>query len=136
MIPKTAVKLPETLVNQLLLMVQQSPNNKIGGVVGVRGRRSFCYPIDVTSIDAHGPFAVNANDYLTAIKMMAKKGQTLFAIYHSHSTSVALPLAIELEGADYPDALYLIISLNTRGVLDLRGFSLRNKKIDEVELSI
>tara|TARA_R110001606_G_scaffold399310_1_gene584776 strand:- start:106130 stop:106540 length:411 start_codon:yes stop_codon:yes gene_type:complete len=136
MIPKTAVKLPETLVNQLLLMVQQSPNNKIGGVVGVRGRRSFCYPIDVTSSDAHGPFSVNANDYLTAIKMMAKKGQTLFAIYHSHSTSVALPLAIELEGADYPDALYLIISLNTRGVLDLRGFSLRNKKIDEVELSI
>lgn len=136
MIPKTTVKLPGTLVNQLLFMAQQSPNKAIGGLVGLRGRRSFCYPLDVTSSDAHGPFAVNAREYSAAIKTMERKGQTLLAIYHSHSTSVALPSVNDLEGADYPDVLYLIILLNARGVLDLRGFYLRDKKIDEVELSI
>jgi len=42
---------------------------------------------------------------------------------------VALTSVKELEGTDYPDALYLIILLNAYGVLELRGFYLRDKKL-------
>ncbi|MFT7413682.1 MAG: hypothetical protein ACI9FO_000335 [Methylophagaceae bacterium] len=60
---------------------------------------------------------------------MVDKRQTWFAIYHSHSTSAAQPLVNALKDADYPDALHLMISLNARGVLNLRGFYLRDKKL-------
>lgn len=136
MILKTSVHLPNTLVEQLLQLLQQSPHKAICGLVGRRGSRSFCYPIDLASTDASALFAVNASEHLSAIKTMTEKGQTLFAIYHSHPTSAMLPSVKDLEDADYPEALYLIISLNARGVLELRGFYLRDQKIDEVELSI
>jgi hypothetical protein len=36
--------------------------------------------------------------------------------------------------ASYPDALYFIISLNTKGVLELRGFKLGNNAAKEISL--
>ncbi len=68
---------------------------------------------------------------------MRENGEALFAIYHSHPTSPAEPSAIDLELAAYPDALYLIISLNTKGVLEMRGFRLNdNKMVIEVGLQL
>ena len=66
---------------------------------------------------------------------MREQQEELFAIYHSHPTAPAEPSATDLEMANYPDALYLIISLNTKGVLEMRGFRLnRHKVVSEVEL--
>tara|TARA_R110002049_G_scaffold226759_7_gene398911 strand:- start:3086 stop:3277 length:192 start_codon:yes stop_codon:yes gene_type:complete len=55
---------------------------------------------------------------------MAEKGQTLFAILSFHISGTAFS-----EKADYPNALYLILSLNAHGVFDLRRFYLRDKKL-------
>jgi hypothetical protein len=39
-----------------------------------------------------------------------------------------------VEEANYREALYLIISLNTKGVLEMRGFYLRADETEEVDL--
>jgi hypothetical protein len=39
-----------------------------------------------------------------------------------------------LELAAYPDALYLIISLDTKGILEMRGFYLHGHSSREVSL--
>lgn len=133
---KKNVQLPRPLVNQLLHLAQQSPEQEVCGLIGQRGDRCVCYPIDNVATDASVLFALNASEQISAFKTMKERGQELFAIYHSHPHSVALPSATDIEEADYPDALYLIISLNTRGVLEMRGFYLRDHVIDEVELTI
>ena len=133
---KTTIQLPRTLVNQLLHLAQQSPDQEVCGLIGRRADRCVCYPIDNVATDASVLFALNASEQIAAIKQMHEKGQELFAIYHSHPSSPALPSPKDLEDADYPDALYLIVSLNTRGVLEMRGFYLQDQNIDEVDLSI
>jgi proteasome lid subunit RPN8/RPN11 len=67
---------------------------------------------------------------------MRDQGEELFAIYHSHPTAPAEPSAIDLELAAYPDALYLIISLNTKGILEMRGFRIEQKTAREIALAL
>jgi len=81
-------------------------------------------------------FAMDPTQQITAMRTMRERGETLFAIYHSHPNSPPLPSATDLAQANYPDTLYLIISLQTRGVLEMRGFYLRNDAVNETALCI
>ena len=79
---------------------------------------------------------MSASEQLAALKEMKERNQELFAIYHSHPDAPALPSVVDEDMADYPEALYLIISLNTRGVLEMRGFQKHEENIEEVNLII
>jgi proteasome lid subunit RPN8/RPN11 len=133
---RETVQIPRTLVNQLLHQAQLSPSQEVCGLVGQRGQQSECYPIENVATDASVLFALNASEQLAAFKSMEQKGQTLFAIYHSHPSSPPVPSDIDIEEANYSEALYLIISLNTKGVLEMRGFYMSDGNPQEVELII
>ena len=49
-------------------------------------------------------------------------GWTLGAIYHSHTRSPAYPSQTDVNLAFYPDALYLIVSLQDPEKPDVRAF--------------
>lgn len=131
---KTTIQIPRTLANQLLHQAQLSPAQEVCGLVGKKGQQCECYPIENVATDASVLFALNASEQLAAFKHMKEKGQQLFAIYHSHPSSPAVPSQIDIEDTNYSDALYLIISLNTKGVLEMRGFYLKDGQTEEVEL--
>lgn len=133
---RKTVQIPRTLVNQLLHQAQLSPSQEVCGLVGQLGVQCECYPIENVATDASVLFALNASEQLAAFKAMDEKGQSLFAIYHSHPSSPPVPSEIDIEEANYSDALYLIISLNTKGVLEMRGFYLQAGKPEEVDLII
>lgn len=133
---RKTVQIPRTLVNQLLHQAQLSPSQEVCGLVGQSDEQCECYPIENVATDASVLFALNASEQLAAFKSMKEKGQSLFAIYHSHPSSPPIPSQLDIEEANYSDALYLIISLNTKGVLEMRGFYLKSGNTEEVELII
>ena len=51
-------------------------------------------------------------------------GEELIAIYHSHPSSPAYPSATDAQLATYPDAVYLICSLQSREAPVVRGYRL------------
>jgi proteasome lid subunit RPN8/RPN11 len=67
---------------------------------------------------------VNANALAreAAMKALQAQGETLLAILSSHPDSPAEPSDQEIIDNDNPDIPRFIISLNTKGVLELRGF--------------
>jgi len=79
---------------------------------------------------------VDPANQIDALREMRELGHELFAIYHSHPTSAALPSTTDMAEAGYPEVLYLIISLNTKGVLEMRGFRLQRDHYNEVDLLI
>jgi proteasome lid subunit RPN8/RPN11 len=80
-------------------------------------------------------FLMAPEEQISAMKKINNDGQTLFAIYHSHPTAPATPSAIDIELTSYPDAYYLIVSLNTKGVLEMRCFQLlHDENITEITL--
>ncbi len=98
------------------------------------GVPASCYPVANAAGDPATRFQLDPQGQIAAMRAMREKGEALFAIFHSHPTAPALPSAEDAAQAAYPEALYLIISLNTKGVLELRGFRLQGQGFGEVEL--
>lgn len=130
--------LPRKLTNQLLHLAQISPETEVCGLIGAdaSGMAVSCYPIANSADTPQNRFLLDARQQIGAMKQIRDKGETLFAIYHSHPTAPAMPSAADIEQASYPEALHLIISLNTKGVLELRAFKIEGKTAKELNLSL
>ena len=132
-----AVQLPRSIVNQLLHHAQQTSDREVCGLIGGKGGvAARCYPIANIASTPQRLFAMDPLQHIAAMRCMREHGEELFAIYHSHPSSPALPSAIDMAQANYPETLYLIISLQTRGVLEMQGFFLRDNAVTEVPLEI
>lgn len=129
--------LPRHLVNQILYQAQSSPEVEVCGLIAARdGRPRHCIQVPNVSAQPQRLFAMDPARQIDAQRRMREQGEELFGIYHSHPHSPAEPSATDLEQAGYPEALYIIVSLNTKGVLEMRGFRLKDGKATEVQLEI
>jgi proteasome lid subunit RPN8/RPN11 len=63
------------------------------------------------------------------------RGEELLSVYHSHPVSVAYPSKTDVEFAFWPDAVYLICSLEFPEAPVIRGFRIIDGAISEVELA-
>ena len=133
----STVSLPRGLINQLLHHAQRSGSDEVCGLIGAKGGVPVrCYPIANVAAMPQRLFAMDPAQQIAAMRTMREGDEELFAIYHSHPDSPPLPSATDLAQANYPDVLYLIISLHTRGVLEMRGFRLKDRAIMEIPLEI
>ncbi len=132
------ISLPRKLTNQLLHLAQLSPDAEVCGLIGAdsSGLPISCYAIDNSATTPAMRFLLEPSQQIAAMQRMRDKGESLFAIYHSHPTTPAQPSATDIEQASYPDALHLIISLNTKGVLELRGFRIADQYVEELVLNL
>jgi proteasome lid subunit RPN8/RPN11 len=133
----TEIQIPRKLASQLLHFAQQSPDIEVCGLVGCKNNEpTNCYPIDNSAPESQNRFVLDAKQHIAAMKKMRENGEELFAIYHSHPTAPAYPSALDLEMANYENALYFIISLNIKGILELRAFRIENKAASEVRITL
>lgn len=131
------VTLPRPLVNKLLGQAQRAADNEVCGLIGAKGESPVqVYPVSNIANAPDKRFEMDPKEQIAAMKHMRKAGQELFAIYHSHPHSPAKPSKEDIDEAGYPETLYLIISMNTKGVLEMRGFRLKDRDIVEVNLAI
>jgi len=129
------IHIPRRLAQQLLHLAQISPEAEICGLVGGRnGVPLTCYPVANVAEHPERRFLLDAKQQIAAMAAMRAQDEQLFAIYHSHPTTPALPSPTDLEQAAYPDALYLIISLDTKGILEMRGFKIAARQATEIAL--
>jgi len=134
MIPEE-IQIPRKITTQLLHLAQISPEFEICGLFGSRnGLPSPCYPITNRAEQPQQRFLLDPAQQIAAMAGMRESGEALFAIYHSHPTAPAQPSATDLAMAAYPDALYLIISLNTKGILEMRAFKIDAESATEIPL--
>ena len=131
------VTLPITLVNKILSHAQHEPESEVCGLIAARdGTPGSVYPVANVADIPEKLFAMDPAGQIEAMRQMREGGEELFAIYHSHPHAPAQPSARDLQEAAYPEALYLIVSLNTKGVLEMRGFRLHDGEIDKVDLEV
>jgi len=133
----TSVKIPLKITQKILEHAQRFPETEVCGLMGAENDNVVsCYPITNTHQHPETRFSLDSKEHIAAFKTMREHGETLFAIYHSHPHSAAEPSLTDIQLANYPDALSLIISLNTKGVLELRAFKINQQQVEEVSLSL
>ena len=132
---KQTLYLPRPLVNKMLAHAQQHDDVEVCGLIGndKQDHKSY-YPIDNVSNNPNCQFLMDAPQQINAMKKMRERGQELFAIVHSHPTSNAMPSQQDIDESSYKDVLYIIISLNTKGVLEMRAYTQKPDSMQEIEL--
>jgi proteasome lid subunit RPN8/RPN11 len=129
--------IPRKLTQKLLHLAQVSPDQEVCGLVGGQDNvATSCYPINNISAQPTSRFELDPKQQIAAMKTMRDKGEQLLAIYHSHPGADAKPSQRDIQLASYPDAVYLIISLNTKGVLEIRGFHIQEGQALEIKLTL
>jgi len=106
--------LPRSLVNHLLHLAQIAPGGRMAGLVGAKDGQAHTF--HAMDLDAD-PASREA-----ALEILQAGGETLFAILRLHPDSPAEPSCQEHADFSSADIPHFIISLNTKGVLELRAF--------------
>jgi proteasome lid subunit RPN8/RPN11 len=79
-------------------------------------------------------YSAAPDDLFAATRRIREIGHSLLGIYHSHPRTAAYPSTADVEMAFYPEAVYLIISVEP--LVDLKAFRIREAAIEDVELEI
>ena len=133
----SAVRLPRSIVNQLMQLAHKTPGEEICGLIS-RDRHGFrkCYPVVNIADDKKHRFALDPKEQIEAMRAMREHGEELGAIYHSHPDSPPQPSLTDIEQHEYPGVLYLIISPGTKGLPEMRGFHIHGREVKEVAIAL
>jgi len=127
--------LPRKLVNQILTHAQQHEHTESCGLISTAGENpAHYYTVKNIAADPSNRFEMEPKQQIAAMKHMREHDEDLLAIVHSHPHSPPAPSAADMHEAGYPDAYYLIVSLNTRGVLEMRGYKKADGDMQPVKL--
>ena len=125
------MKIPQTIIDEILVHAREGyPNEVCGLIAGKNGLVSRIFRttnIDESSIS----YMMEPAEQFRAFKEMRVEGLELLAIYHSHPTSPAYPSQTDVRLAYYPEAAYLIASLQNVGAPVIKGFRILDGKITE-----
>ncbi len=127
-------KLPRAAVNRLLAAAQACPGEEVCGFVVRTADGCAVRPVANVADDRARRFEMAAEGMIDAFRHAREDGEEILAIYHSHPAGPATPSALDRQLAYYPELPYLVISLGTRGVLELRAFHLDQAGCREVPL--
>ncbi len=134
-IKETAI--PKKIIQNLLYHAQKTPEREVCGLISSLNNSPYrSYPITNTANKPESFFNLDAQQQIQVMAKMRDNNEQLFAIYHSHPTAPAIPSSADIEQANYPDVLYIIISLNTKGILELRGYKIDSAHYTEVPLCL
>ncbi len=115
--------------------LREFPNEACGLIAG-RGSE----PVKVFAMrnaDASpATYRLDPKEQLRVFDEMDEQGLDLFAIYHTHTHSEAYPSETDRRQAFYPDACYLVLSLQDRDDPVLRAFRIEDGRVTEEELTI
>jgi proteasome lid subunit RPN8/RPN11 len=113
---------------------EDDPNECCGMLAGVNGMVTKLYRTRNAEASPTR-YVIDSQDLFNAYKEMDSFGWELVGIYHSHTHTHAYPSATDVRLAAYPEAVYIIVSLEKEEPV-IRGFRIVDGEIEEEELVI
>jgi [CysO sulfur-carrier protein]-S-L-cysteine hydrolase len=114
---------------------EDAPNECCGVIGGLDGRATSVY----RAANAEASplrYSLDPSDQFRIMSEIEERGEEVVAIYHSHTASPAYPSQTDVNLAFYPDAVYVIVSLEDPDEPSIHGFWIRDGQIDEAELVV
>ncbi len=112
-----------------------APNECCGLLGGLENRVGKHYPL--TNIQQSPvSYMIDPKEQFNVFKDLRSEKTELVAIYHSHPATGAYPSPTDVSLAYYPEAAYIIISLQNPDQPVVKAFRIADKKISAEELEI
>jgi proteasome lid subunit RPN8/RPN11 len=131
------MRIAQSLIDQMVAHARADlPNECCGMVGGVDGQATKVIPVE-NSAASPLRFEMDPQGQYNALKEIEDGDGELLAIYHSHTKSAAYPSQTDVNQAvNWPDAIYVIVSLENDDAPDVKAFWLRDLKISDAELVV
>jgi proteasome lid subunit RPN8/RPN11 len=131
------MRISQSLIDEMVAHARADlPNECCGMVGGIDGKASIVIPV-VNSAASPLRFEMDPQGQYNALKAIEDDGREMLAIYHSHTKSAAYPSQTDVNQAvNWPDAIYLIVSLQDEGAPDVKGYWLKDLAIADAELVV
>jgi proteasome lid subunit RPN8/RPN11 len=129
------MRIARAMVDQIVAQARHEAPNECCGLVGaVDGEAVAVYPLENKARSPYR-YEIDGKAQLQVFDAMDEAGQDLGAIYHSHTRSAPEPSQTDINLAFYPDAIYLIVGVETQDD-DVRAWTIRDGKVEPVELEV
>ncbi len=128
--------LPRSYVDNMIAHARKNdPIESCGIIAGKNGRAVKLYR--AFNVDA-SPYTYNVHskNLLRIYRDMESNGWDVMVIYHSHSHTEAYPSQTDRRLAAWPDAYYVIVSLEDKVEPVVRAFRITDGKVTEEELRV
>ncbi len=137
MLASAGVRIARQLLDQIVAHArEEAPNECCGLVAGSNGQATRVYRARNAEASPLR-YAIHPQDQFRIMTEIEERGEQIAAIYHSHTSSPAEPSQTDINLADnWPDPLYLICSLADPEAPNVRGFVIRDRRVQEVELDV
>jgi [CysO sulfur-carrier protein]-S-L-cysteine hydrolase len=131
------MRISQSLIDEMVAHAREDlPNECCGMVGGIDGEASVVIPV-LNSAASPLRFEMDPQGQYDALKAIEDDGKEMLAIYHSHTKSPAYPSQTDVNQAvNWPDAIYLIVSLQDEDAPEVKGYWLKDLKIDDAELIV
>jgi len=131
------VKISQALVDEMVAHAREDLPNECCGMVGGTGEEASVVVPVVNSAASPLRFEMDPQGQYNALKAIEDDGTEMLAIYHSHTKSPAYPSQTDVNQAvNWPDAVYLIVSLQDPEQPEVKGYWLKDLTIADVELIV
>lgn len=115
--------------------LREFPNEACGVIAAADGTPVKVFPMK--NADASPvTYRLDGREQLRVFDEIDDQGWELWAIYHSHTHSDAYPSETDIRLAFYPDARYILLSLEDREDPVMRSFFITDGEVTEEELVI
>lgn len=126
---------PEQRAEMVRHADSEYPNEACGLIAGLDGRAEKVFPMR-NSEESPVTYVIDSKDQFQAFSEMEEQGWKLLGIYHSHTHTPAYPSPTDVRLAAYPDALYLIVSLQNREEPEIKAYRINNGTISEERIVV
>jgi proteasome lid subunit RPN8/RPN11 len=119
------------------------PHEACGILAGIEGRVEHIYLMRNAK---PGPsyYEMDPEEQFRVMKDIRQKGLVIVGMFHSHPSGQAFPSSVDVEKAywpgtklsNYPEAIYVIVSLLDKAKPIVRGFTIDEGAIKEVPVSV
>ena len=115
--------------------LREFPNECCGVIAAAAGVPVKVFPM--RNADASPvTYRLDGKEQFRVFGEIDDRGWELWAIYHSHTHSEAYPSETDIRLAFYPDARYILLSLENREDPVMRSFHITDGEVTEEELTI
>ncbi|HYC80834.1 MAG TPA: M67 family metallopeptidase [Solirubrobacterales bacterium] len=131
------MKISQQLIDEMVAHAREDVPNECCGMIG--GRDGVAERVVRVENAAASPlrYEMAPQGQFDALKEIEADGGELLAIYHSHTKSAAYPSQTDVNQAqNWPEQVYVIVSLADPDEPDVKAFWLRDLKIADAELEL
>lgn len=131
------MQIPGNLLDEMVDHAMTDSPDECCGLIGGRDEEATTVYRARNAEESPLRYSIAPGEQLAIMDRIEAAGEELVGIYHSHTRTEAYPSQTDINlAAGWPDPVYFIVSLMDPAEPVVRGFTIRDREVADVDLQV